>query len=119
MIALIWNWVYRIMSYTLSWSPADQAQIQVEFMHLLNDPATGADAAQLGLELRVVAQGASSPQLSSPIVQSLTYPPSGTCSAYYKFESPPGTRMYVVGFCLTQDLSSFYATARGRAQNVP
>jgi hypothetical protein len=107
------------MPYTLSWSPADQAQIQAEFMALLTDPITGGDAAQLGLALKRLAQHTSSTP-PGPRLRRYVYPSGGLCAAFYAYESNNGTRIFVVGFCLEVDsLGSFLPIAQGRLSNVP
>jgi hypothetical protein len=107
------------MPYTLSWSPAHQAQIQAEFMALLNDPTAGCDAAQLGLALKRLAQHTSSTP-AGPRLRRHIYPAGGLCAAFYTYESNNGTRIFVVGFCLEVDsYGSFFPTVQARLSSVP
>lgn len=107
------------MPYMLSWSPAHQAQIQSEFMALLNDPTAGGDAAQLGLALRRLAQHTSSTP-AGPRLRRYIYPAGGLCAAFYAYESNNGARIFVVGFCLEIDsYVSFLPIAQARLSGVP
>jgi hypothetical protein len=97
----------------------DQAQIQAEFMALLNDPVAGGDAAQLGLALkRLAGQTSSTP--AGPRLRRYIFPAGGLCAAFFAYESNNGTRIFVVGFCLEVDsYGSFLPIAQARLSNVP
>lgn len=107
------------MPYTLSWSPADQNQIDGEFRALLNDPTVGGDAAQLALYLKRVAQHTHSTPPGPSALRRCVYPAGGRCAAFYAYESNNGTRIFVVGFCLEIDSARFAPTAQARLTNVP
>jgi hypothetical protein len=109
------------LSYVLDIAQADQSQVQAEFMALLIDPNTGPDAAQLGLALQRLAQnGRPPPPPNSGGLHRLTYPSSGTCTAFYAFEkSGSRSKIYILGFCESTQVTQHYAAMQSRLANVP
>jgi len=109
------------MPYTVSMVPADAPQIIAEFNALLNDqdPAVGNDAAQLGADLKAMAKHTNSTPTTGTPPYWRVYPMGGTCAACYAYESNNGTRIFILGFCLTANSTNFQPTAANRLSSVP
>jgi hypothetical protein len=122
LLALIWNWIYMMAGYNISWSPIDKGAINAE-MHALKNPATANEL------MRVMAYIAQIAKDNGKVATTHNYHtsvggrnlhsacPFGAIGIYYAYSSMSPPEVYILGLSL--NLYNHFPTVAARLVNVP